>query len=107
MVGTLPSNAGDVGLISGRGAMIPPALQSKNIKRKQYRNKFNKRCKKKKKRSTKKILKKKKQNLQASNARVMGSIPGWRTKIPKAVWCSQKIFFKNSILQLFYPNASK
>ena len=60
MVGTLPSNAGDVGLISGRGAMIPPALQSKNIKRKQYRNKFNKRCKKKKKRSTKKILKKKK-----------------------------------------------
>ena len=62
MVGTLPSNAGDVGLISGRGAMIPPALQSKNIKRKPYRNKFNKRCKKKKKRSTKKILKKKKTN---------------------------------------------
>ena len=60
MVRTLPSNAGDVGLIPGRGARIPPALQSKNIKPKQYYNKFNKRCKKKKKKVYQKILKNKK-----------------------------------------------
>ena len=44
MVKTLPSNAGGVGSIPGRGAKIPYASQPKNqnIKQKQYCNKFNK-----------------------------------------------------------------
>ena len=41
---TLPSNAGDVGLIPGQGAKIPQASQPKrrNIKQKQWCNKSNK-----------------------------------------------------------------
>ena len=44
MVKTLPSNAGDAGLIPGQGAKIPHALRPKNqnIKQKQYCNKFSK-----------------------------------------------------------------
>ena len=44
VVKTSPFNAGGVGLIPGRGAMIPHASQPKkqNIKQKQYCNKFNK-----------------------------------------------------------------
>ena len=43
MVKTLPSNAGGVGLIPGRGAKIPHAWpKNQNIKQKQYCNKFNK-----------------------------------------------------------------
>ena len=44
MVKTLPSSAGGVGSIPGRGTMIPHATRSKNqnIKQKQYCNKFNK-----------------------------------------------------------------
>ena len=44
MVKTSPSNAGDVGSVSGRGAKIPHASRPKhqNIKQKQYCNKFNK-----------------------------------------------------------------
>ena len=44
MVKTLPSNAGVVGLIPGRGAKIPHALgpKTQHIKQKQYCNKFNK-----------------------------------------------------------------
>ena len=44
MVKTLPSNAGCVGSIPGRGSKIPHALSSKNqsIKQKQYCKKFNK-----------------------------------------------------------------
>ena len=29
--------------------------------------------------------------LHASTARDVGSIPGWGTKIPHAMWCSQKV----------------
>ena len=44
MVKTLPSNAGGVGSIPGRGAQTPHASRPKNqnIKQKQYCNKFNK-----------------------------------------------------------------
>ena len=44
MVKTSPSNAGGVGSIPGWGAEIPHAAQpkNKNIKQKQYCNKFNK-----------------------------------------------------------------
>ena len=47
VIKTSPSNAGDVGLIPGRGAEISHALWSKtnkqtNIKQKPYFNKFNK-----------------------------------------------------------------
>ena len=44
MVKILPSNAGGVGLIPGRGAKIPHASwpKNQNIKQKQYCNKFNK-----------------------------------------------------------------
>ena len=44
VVKTLPSDAGGVGSISGRGAKIPHALWPKNlkVKQKQYCNKFNK-----------------------------------------------------------------
>ena len=44
MVKTLPSNAGDVGSIPGRGAKIPHASgpKNQNIKQKQYCNKINK-----------------------------------------------------------------
>ena len=44
MAETLPSNAGSVGSIPGRGAKIPHASwpKSQNIKQKQYCNKFNK-----------------------------------------------------------------
>ena len=44
MAKTLPSNAEGVGLIPGRRAKIPHALQPKNqnIKQKQYCNKFKK-----------------------------------------------------------------
>ena len=41
MVKTSPSNAGDVGSIPGEGAEIPHASWPKNIKQKQYCNKFN------------------------------------------------------------------
>ena len=43
VVETSSSNAGGVGLIPGQGAKIPHVLQSKNrnIKQKQYSNKFN------------------------------------------------------------------
>ena len=49
VVKTLPSNAGGVGSIPGRGAKIPHGLQSKhqNIKQKLYCNKFTKRLLKK------------------------------------------------------------
>ena len=44
VVNILPSNAGGVGSIPGRGAKIPHALgpRNQNIKQKQYCNKFNK-----------------------------------------------------------------
>ena len=45
VVKTLPSNTGGAGSIPGRGAKIPPASRpknQKNIKQKQYCNKFNK-----------------------------------------------------------------
>ena len=42
MAKTSPSNAGAVGLIPGWGAKIPHDLRPKNIKQKQYCNKFNK-----------------------------------------------------------------
>ena len=44
VVKTLPSSAGDAGLIPGGGAKITHASQpkSQNIKQKQYCNKFNK-----------------------------------------------------------------
>ena len=44
VVKTLPSNAGAVGSIPGRGAKIPqaPWPKNQNIKQKQYCNKFNK-----------------------------------------------------------------
>ena len=44
MVKTSLSNAGGAGSIPGRGARIPHASRpkTKNIKQKQYRNKFNK-----------------------------------------------------------------
>ena len=44
VVKTSPSNAGGVGLIPGRGAKIPHASwpKNRNIKQKQYCNKFNK-----------------------------------------------------------------
>ena len=45
VVGTSLSNAGGTGSIPGRGAKIPHALQPKNkdMKQKQYYNKFKKR----------------------------------------------------------------
>ena len=48
VVKTSPSNVGGVGLIPGQGAKIPHASQpkTKNIKQKQYCNKFNKDFKK-------------------------------------------------------------
>ena len=46
MVKTLPSNVGSVGSISGWEAKIPHASWSKNIKQKQYCNKFHKDLKK-------------------------------------------------------------
>ena len=47
----LPTNAGGVGSIPGRGTKIPHAsqLKNQNIKQKQYYKKFNKDLKKKKK----------------------------------------------------------
>ena len=44
MVGTLPSNAAEVGSIPSLGAKIPNALRPKpqNVKQKQYYNKFKK-----------------------------------------------------------------
>ena len=44
VVKTLPSNAGDVGSVSGWGAKTPHAMWPQNqiIKQKQYCNKFNK-----------------------------------------------------------------
>ena len=47
MVKTSPSNAGDAGLIPGRGAQIPHASWPKNkkVKHKQCGNKFNEHCK--------------------------------------------------------------
>ena len=47
VVKTSPSNAGDVGSIPGEGAEIPHASWPKNIKQKQYCNKFNKHFKNK------------------------------------------------------------
>ena len=35
--------------------------------------------------------------LSAANAGSMGSIPGWRTKIPHAVWHDQKTFLKKCL----------
>ena len=29
-----------------------------------------------------------------SNAGGVGSIPGWATKIPQAMWCGKKVFLK-------------
>ena len=48
VVKTLPSNAGDMDLIPGRGAKIPHASgpKNQNIKQNQYCNKFNKAFKK-------------------------------------------------------------
>ena len=46
MVKTSPSNVGGAGSIPGQGAKIPHAPQPKNIKQKQYCNKFNKDFKK-------------------------------------------------------------
>ena len=48
VVKTLPSNAGGVGSIPGRGAKIPHASwpENQNIKQKQYCNKCNKDFKK-------------------------------------------------------------
>ena len=48
VVKTLPSNAGDVGSVSGWGAKTPHAMWPQNqiIKQKQYCNKFNKDLKK-------------------------------------------------------------
>ena len=50
VVKTSPPNAGDTGLIPGRGAKIPHALwpRNQNIKQKRYCDKFNKDLKKKK-----------------------------------------------------------
>ena len=50
VVKTSASNAGDIGLIPGRGAKIPHALwpRNQNIKQKRYCDKFNKDLKKKK-----------------------------------------------------------
>ena len=61
MINTLPSNAGGVGLIPGRGAKIPHASGPKHqsIKQKQYCNKFSKDFKNG---PHQKILKKKKKN---------------------------------------------
>ena len=44
VIKTAPSNAGDVGSISGLGAKIPHASwpKNQNIKQKQYCNRFNK-----------------------------------------------------------------
>ena len=44
MIETSPSNAGDVGLVSGQGTEIPPALQPKkqNVRQRQYCNEFSK-----------------------------------------------------------------
>ena len=44
MLKTLPSKAGNMGSIPGRGTKIPHALQPKiqNIEQRQYCNKFNK-----------------------------------------------------------------
>ena len=44
VVKTLPSNAGNLGLIPGRGTKIPHASwpRKQNIKQKQFCNKFNK-----------------------------------------------------------------
>ena len=47
MVKTLPSKVGSVGSISGWEAKIPHGSWSKNIKQKQYCNKFHKNFKKK------------------------------------------------------------
>ena len=59
MVKPLSSNVGGVGSISGWEAKIPHASWSKNIKQKQYCNKFNKDFKKKKMVHIKKSLKNK------------------------------------------------
>ena len=44
MVETSPSNAGDVGSVSGQGTEIPPTLQPKNqnVRQRQYCNEFSK-----------------------------------------------------------------
>ena len=42
MVKTSPSSAGGEGSIPGQGAKIPHASRPKNVKQKQYCNKFNK-----------------------------------------------------------------
>ena len=60
MVKPLSSNVGGVGSISGWEAKIPHASWSKNIKQKQYCNKFNKDFKKKKNGPHQKIFKKQK-----------------------------------------------
>ena len=62
MVGTLPSSAGAVGSIPGRGAKSPHASgpKNQNIEQKQYSNKFNKDFKNKKWSTAKKMFKKKK-----------------------------------------------
>ena len=38
--------------------------------------------------------------LHTSNVGGAGSIPGWGTKIPYAMWCSQKIKIKINLLSL-------
>jgi len=59
VVGTLPSNAGDVGLIpSQAGSWDLTCLKAKELRQRQCCNKFKKDCKKKKKRSNQKKLRK-------------------------------------------------
>ena len=68
MVKTLPSNAGDVGVIPGWGAKISPASRpkQKNMKQKQCCNKFNKGFK------HGPYLKKKKKRLERKKAKHLG-----------------------------------
>ena len=62
VVKTSPSSAGDAGLIPGRAAKIPHASWPKNIKQKQYCNKFNKDLKKNDPHQKKSLKKSKKES---------------------------------------------
>ena len=72
VVKTLPSNAGDVGSVSGWGAKTPHAMWPQNqiIKQKQYCNKFNKVKKKKKVIHIKKQILKRKEDFTVDSNRV-------------------------------------
>ena len=77
MVKTSPSNAGGAGSTPGQGAKIPHASQpktQKNIKQKQYCNKFNKDFKNGP--HKKKIFKKKKNNVGQLIHASQGSLEG-------------------------------